>query len=46
MRRFVIGLRGGYIYNLGELFDNSRTSLFGTSSEQVIDVRTYLLYRF
>ena len=46
MRRFVIGLRGGYIYNLGELFDNSRTSLFGTSSEQVIDVRTYVLYRF
>lgn len=46
MRRFVIGLRGGYIYNLGELFDNSRTSLFGTSSEQVIDVRTYILYRF
>ena len=46
MHRFVIGLRGGYIYNLGELFDNSRTSLFGTSSEQVIDVRTYLLYRF
>lgn len=46
MRRFVIGLKGGYIYNLGELFDNSRTSLFGTSSEQVIDVRTYILYRF
>lgn len=46
MQRYVVGLKGGYIYNLGELFDNSRTSLFGTSAEQVIEARLYLLYRF
>lgn len=46
LEHLVIGIRGGYLYNLGELFDNSRTSLFGTSSEQVIEVRASVLYRF
>lgn len=43
---FVIGLKGGYYYGLGDLFHNTRQDYFGKTSEQVFSAKLYLLYSF
>lgn len=43
---FVAGIRGSYVYGLGEIYGNSRSDYFGKSSEQIIAIKTYLLYSF
>lgn len=45
-KHLVAGIRGSYVYGLGEIYGNSRSDYFGKSSEQVIAVKAYLLYAF
>lgn len=44
--RMVAGIRGSYVYGLGEIYGNTRKDYFGKSSEQVIAVKAYLLFGF
>ncbi|MDO5035360.1 MAG: porin family protein [Porphyromonas sp.] len=44
--KVVAGLRGSYVYGLGEIYGNSRKDYFGKSSEQIISAKLYLLYAF
>lgn len=44
--RYVAGVRASYVYGLGEIYGNSRKDYFGKSSEQVVAVKLYLLYKF
>lgn len=44
--KYVAGIRGSYVYGLGEIYNNTRKDYFGKSSEQVIAVKLYFLYKF
>lgn len=42
--KFIVGLRGSYVYGLGEIYGNLRSDYFGKSSEQIFAVKAYLLF--
>lgn len=44
--KLVVGIRSSYVYGLGDLFKNDRTSFFVKSSEQIFAGKLYLFYKF
>lgn len=44
--RTVAGIRGSYVYGLGEIYGNMRSDYFGKSSEQIIATKLYFLFAF
>lgn len=45
-KNYVAGIRASYVYGLGEIYGNTRKDYFGKSSEQIIALKFYFLYKF
>lgn len=44
LNKMIFGVRGAYVYGLGEIYGNTRGDYFGKSSEQVFSLKTYVLF--
>ena len=45
-RHIVAGLRGSYVYGLGDIYGNSRKDYFGMSNEQIYSAKAFVFFGF